>query len=78
MGVGVADELGFGGESEPCLDHCQGNEFDVGEPGGNPYRCSFGSLFGVIDQCIVDRPVDRVAMVSSSGFIPRSFGIRVC
>ena len=50
VGVGVADELGFGGEAEQGLDDGEGEEFGVGEFGGDPDCRAFGCPFGVIDQ----------------------------
>ena len=58
VGVGVADEPGFGGEPQQCLQHGEGEEFGVGEFGGDPDSGPFGSPLWVVDEEIVDGDVE--------------------
>ena len=57
VGVGVADESGFGGVAEQCLDDGQGDKFGVGQFGGDPDGWSFRPPVRVDDQEIVDGDV---------------------
>ena len=54
MGVGVAQETGFGIEPELHLYPRQGNQLGVGQLGGDPHRGTLGRPFGVLDQQIID------------------------
>ena len=58
VGVGVADEAGFGREPEQGLEHGQGDEFGVGEFRGDPDCRSFWCPLWVFDEEIVDRDVE--------------------
>ena len=58
MCFGVADEPGFGGEPQQGLDHGEGDEFCIGEFGGDPDSGSFGRPLWVFDQQVVDGDVE--------------------
>lgn len=58
MGLGVADEMGFGSESEQGLYHRQGDQLRVGQLGGDAYLGSRGRPVGVVDQQVIDSRVE--------------------
>lgn len=57
VGVGVADEPGFGGEAEERLQDGEGEEFGVGEFGRDADDWSFRCPLWVVDEEIVDGDV---------------------
>ena len=58
VGVGVADEPGFGGVAEQCLDDGEGEEFGVGEFGGDPDCGPFRCPLWVVDEEVIDGDVE--------------------
>jgi hypothetical protein len=57
-GFGVADESGFGGEAEQCLDDGEGEKLGVGEFRGDPDGGSFWCPLWVVDEEVVDCDVE--------------------
>lgn len=58
MGLGVADEMGFGAEPEQGLYHRQGDQLRVGQLGGDAYPGPRGRPVGVVDQQVIDSRVE--------------------
>ena len=58
VGVGVADEPGFGGVAEKCLEDGEGEEFSVAEFRDDPDCRPFRSPLWVFDEEIIDRDVE--------------------
>ncbi len=58
MGVGVADEPGFGHEPEEGLDDGKGEQFCVGELRGDPDRGTFRRPLRVSDEHVIDGDVE--------------------
>ena len=57
MGVGVAQETGFGIEPQQHLDHRQGYQLRVGQLGSDPHRETLRRPLGMLDQQIINRYV---------------------
>ena len=57
MGVGVAQETGFGIVPEQHLDHRQGDQLGVGQLGSDPHHGTLRSPLRILDQQIINRHI---------------------